>query len=261
MVIEIPFSFEFRTTEVCWNQSHARITGWARRTDATIDGNALVAVIAPDGVQYAVRYSRHRLPEGWRHEGLWLEAYTDEDVERVFAGFEPLLLVQSGRNYVTRAEFKEHSKPADCWQLREEFLRLTPNSDEAVAFLRRWGRWNLAEYVELPELIRLQEAVREALMGGPEKWFQSAYSFPPTWDRSPEYPFFTFLTDQCEVAIRLSVTIDLLKGVKFKPCARPDCGRPFAVGSHKDRKFCCRECGHLEAVRRSRKNPVGAGAE
>lgn len=206
------------------------------------------------------RYPRQRLPEG-RWDNLWLEAYTDEDVERVFSGFEPVLLVPSGDTWVDPEEFKKHSQPADAWQLREEFLRVEPSCESVLTFLNKWGRWNFMEFVDLAEILRLQGAVREALTDSPERWFQSPYSFPPTWGHSPEYPFFTFLTDQCEIAVRLTVTLDLLKGLKFTRCARPDCGQLFALGTRRVKKFCSRDCAHLEAVRRSRKKTERNGAE
>jgi len=119
--------------------------------------------------------------------------------------------------------------------------------------LNKWGRWNDAEYVELPEIIRLQQAVREALTDSPDKWFASQYSLPFNWRRSPKFPYFALLTDKVEVAVRMTVTIDLLNQSRFQTCERRDCGRPFKVESGHNRKFCSRHCGHLEAVRRSRK--------
>jgi hypothetical protein len=260
MIIQIPFSFDYRTAAVRWAEVQARITGWGRRTNGAKDGSALVAWITTDGLQHPIRYPRQRLPEG-RWDNLWLEAYTDEDVERVFSGFEPVLLVPLGDTWVDPEEFKKHSRPADAWQLREEFLRVEPSSEAVLAFLNKWGRWNFMEFVDLAEIVRLQGAVREALTESPERWFQSPYSFPPTWGYSAEYPFFTFLTDQCEIAIRLTVTVDLLKGLKFTRCARPDCGQLFALGARRVKKFCSRDCTHLEAVRRSRKKTERNGAE
>jgi hypothetical protein len=251
MVINVPFSFEFRAIKTQWEQASARITGWGKRTDGTLDGSNLVAEITTRGVRYPIRYPRRRLPPG-RWDNLWLEAGSNDDVERVFSGFEPLLLVPFGKTYVEDAEFKKYTQPADPWQMRDDFLRLAPSCGEVLAFLNEWGRWNFEEYVELSEIVHLQGAVREALVSSPEKWFQSDHSFPPTWRRSPEYPYFRFLTDKCEVAVCMTVTIDLLNELKFKTCERPDCGQPFAE-SRSDRRFCCKECGHLEAVRRSRK--------
>jgi hypothetical protein len=61
------------------------------------------------------------------------------------------------------------------------------------------------------------------------------------------------LTDRAEAALRMTVTADLFEEAKFKTCTRPDCRQPFKVESNHDKRFCSRACGHIEAVRRSRK--------
>ena len=63
--------------------------------------------------------------------------------------------------------------------------------------------------------------------------------------------YFGMLTDRAEIALRLTVTLDLVKQVKFSNCARIECGQPFPE-SRRDKQFCSRECAHVEAVRRSR---------
>jgi hypothetical protein len=250
--IQIPFSFEFRTTKVQWAQADSRITGWARRNDGTVDAQNLVAKITSSGFSRPVRYPRQLLPEGI-YDNLWIEAYTDKDVERSLSAYEPELFVPSGQAHAEGADFKKHSQPADASEMRKEFLSLKPNSKSVIAFLNKWGRWNFEEFVQLSEILRLQQSVREALISSPESWFSSRYSFPPPWRRSPEYPYFFFLTDRCEVAIRLTVTIDLLKQAKFRVCARADCGQPFPVETQHEKKYCDQYCGHLESLRRTRK--------
>jgi hypothetical protein len=142
---------------------------------------------------------------------------------------------------------------ADAWEMRNDFLRINDTMESAIAFLNKWGCWNHEKSVGLPELIRLRDAVREGLISSPEKWFASQFGHSYIWQRSPAYPFFALHTDQCERAICMTVTIDLLHRVKFKICARRDCGLPFAVSSKHKRKYCTQYCGHLESVRRNRK--------
>ncbi len=235
------------------------MTGWAKRPDATVDGSALMAKVTTAELRYWVKYPRRNLPEG-QWDNLWLEAYTDQDVERIFADWEPTFLIPSGKTYTDETEFRKHSQPAAPWQMRDDFLRLKPNYEDAKIFLSKWGRWNFAEFVELREMIRLQEAVREALTSSAESWFASTNCFPPAGRRTDKFPFFTFVTDLCEVAVRLTVTIDLLQNAKFELCARPDCGQPFKVESRRKRKYCKRECGHLELVRKKRKKGNSEGA-
>ena len=252
MLINIPLSFEFRKTKADWNQSIAQITGWARRVDGTIDGGSLTAQIATGGFSRPVKFPRKRLPEG-QYEGLWLIAYTDAEAAEALSAFNPLLLVPSGKTYVEDEELKKNSQPADPWLLRAEFLKLDPTPEAVVAFLNQWGRWNSEEYVELSEITSLQQAIREAMTTSPGKWFESPYSLPSNWRRRSEFPYFALLTDKIEVALRMTVTTDLLDQLDFRACARPDCGQPFKVESNHVRKYCSKSCAHVEAVRRSRK--------
>jgi hypothetical protein len=255
MIVNIPLSFEYRKTTAQWDQSSAHITGWARRTDGTVDGGALVAEITTRGLIHSVKFPRKRLPEGeW--DSLWLMAYANADVERLLSVYEPLLLVPWGSVYADPQELNKHSQPADPWQLREEFLRLEPTPKSAIAFLNEWGRWNSEEFVEMTEIVKLQQAIRDAVTAEPDRWFASDYSLPMNWRRSPVYPFFEVLTDKIEVALRMSVTVDLLEKAEFKTCVRPDCGQPFKVASKHDKKFCSRACAHIEAVRRSRRTAI-----
>jgi hypothetical protein len=258
MIVKIPLSFEYRKTKVQWALASAHITGWAKlpylssRLDRVVDGSYLMAEITTGGVSYPVRFSRKRLPEG-EFDNLWMEAYSDADVEHVLSAYEPLLLVPTGKTFVEEEDLRKNSDPADAWQLREEFLKLEPTSEKAIAFLNKWGRWNSEEYLELSEIIHLQLAVREAVMNSQYGWFASEYSLPSDWRRCPEFPYFSLLTDKAEAALRMTVTADLLEQSTFKTCARPDCGQPFKVESKHEKKFCSHACGHLEAVRRSRK--------
>jgi len=230
----------------------ARITGWAKRTDGTVDGSALMAEVTTAELTYPIKYPRKNLPEG-RWDNLWLEAYSDRDVERALSDWEPTLLIPSGRTYPDEADLRKHSQPADAWQMRDEFLRLKPNLEDLRSFLGDWGRWNFAEFLELREIVDLQQAVRDALASSAEGWFASAMCFPPVGRRTQKYPYFTFLTDMCEVAVRLTVTVDLLRKTRFKLCGRDDCRQPFPVTSKREKNYCSRECGHLELVRRKRR--------
>jgi hypothetical protein len=139
--------------------------------------------------------------------------------------------------------------------MREDFLRCKPDRKAIITFLNDWGRWrDFRMLADLAEFVSLQRTVREALTSSPEKWLASQYAFPTMKrSRSSEYPYFTMLTDACEVAIRMTTTIDLMRQLKFKTCARHDCGIPFAVTSNHRRAYCSQYCAHLESVRRNRK--------
>jgi hypothetical protein len=54
-------------------------------------------------------------------------------------------------------------------------------------------------------------------------------------------------------AILATIQIDLLDGLEFRECARPDCkAPPFKRTSGHERKYCSDRCAHLEAVRAHR---------
>src|SRR5438270_14099603 len=88
-VVSFPFLFEFKMLPVPWIQARARIIGWGRRKDGSVDGGELVAEI--EG--HKVPYSRRNLSEEWDH--LWMQAYSDKDVERVLANVRPAVLFPS----------------------------------------------------------------------------------------------------------------------------------------------------------------------
>ncbi len=54
-------------------------------------------------------------------------------------------------------------------------------------------------------------------------------------------------------ALVLTLSVDQVQGAKVRKCARPDCGVSFSsTGGHK-RKYCTWYCGHIESVRRNRR--------
>ena len=54
-------------------------------------------------------------------------------------------------------------------------------------------------------------------------------------------------------AMKLTLVVDAVSGAKVRKCARTDCRTLFTfTGGHK-RKYCSWYCGHIESVRKSRK--------
>jgi hypothetical protein len=247
MIVKIPVSLEFRRTKVNWMPGTTHFTGWARRADGTEEGGYLMVEIAVGGrTRPPIRYSRKRLPG--EIGDLWMQVYSDADVEQLLTGYEPQVLVPSGETFIEEDTLRKYSQPADAWELRARFLSLKPTVENAMAFLNEWGRWNSEKFVGLTEIVRLQ-----ALTESPAGWFDSDYSALSAWQRCPKFPYFSMVTDSAEAALRMTVTADLLDEAKFKICSRPDCGQPFKLESNHDKKFCSRACAHLVAVRRSRK--------
>jgi hypothetical protein len=253
-IFQLPISFDFRTTKVQWAGAYARVVGWNKKDDGTVDGdNVLAAVETEGGRRKLVSFPLDRLPEDtWeRCIEMPCSEESDSEIEAICAGFMPHLLICSGGGHVTDSELCKRP-PADAWQMRDDFLRLEGTGTSALTFLRKWGKWG-SGWVEVREMISLQSAVREALTSNPTKWFASSKSSLSLWRQTVEYPYFNLRTDQCALAIRISVTIDLLQRVKFKICARRDCAAPFSVTSRHRREYCSQYCGHLESVRRGRK--------
>ena len=252
MIINFPIEFWFQQTPVEWFQASARFTGWARRVDGTVDGGNLIAEITLNGLTRDIRIPLRRLP-GDRPFGFWLQAYTDDDVERELAGYEPLLFVPKTATPQGEEKQSANGQSSDAWTLREEFLRVTPGIQSWFMFLKKWGRWNSQEFIEPEDCTQLQKAIRDAVTGSVEQWFADPNVIPSDCRRSSQFPFLVLHTDKIETALRVSVTDDLLKQTKFKICARTDCGQPFKAESQHDKKFCSQKCAHLEAVRRSRR--------
>jgi hypothetical protein len=262
-VIKIPVSFEFRTAKVEWVEARARIVGWWKQDDGTIDRDGLIARITEGNaglIGRIVNFRTIHLPfEQWAQCRDESSVHADNDekdraVERVCSILSPCVFVSSSRIPLEPFDLKMTS-PADAWQMREDFLRMTPDNSGAMRFLNKWGSWSYEDHVELSELLEMQRSVRTALISSsPGTWFAGGFSsLPISPFQTTEYPYFTASTIQCQDAIRMTVTIDLLLRLRFKACARRDCAMPFAIKSKHKRKYCTQYCGHLVSVRRNRK--------
>jgi hypothetical protein len=257
--VNIPMSFEFRTTKIQWEEARANVIGWRQQQDETKELLHLVAeIISVSGKKKTIGLPLSRLSEkdGAQCLATLGKRHTDEAVKEICSGLELRYFVHERKTYVEDSELRKHSRAADAWQLRDDFLSLKGNSETVLAFLNKWGRWvRLRTYLDMAEIAALQQVVREALTSSAEIWFRSVYATPPVANsRSKEFPYFVMLTDACEAAIRTTTTIDLLRQLKFKTCARPDCVKPFEVTSKHERNYCSQYCAHLESVRRSRKS-------
>jgi hypothetical protein len=257
--IQIPFSFDFRTTKVQWEEARASVIGWRNQQGETNDPVHLIAGIASTtGKKKTIGLPLSRLPNREKEQCLATlgKRHMDEAVKEICAGLELRYFVHDSKTYIKDSELRKHSHAADAWQLREDFLSLRGDSEAALAVLNKWGRWiPWRTHVDMVEILALQRAVRHALTSPAEIWFRSLYASPPKVNsRSSEFPYFVILTDACEAAIRTTTTIDLLRKLKFKTCARPDCPMVFPIKSKHERNYCRQYCAHLESVRRARKS-------
>ena len=61
----------------------------------------------------------------------------------------------------------------------------------------------------------------------------------------------------CHEMLMVTTQMDLLRGARFRYCQRPDCHIPFPVTTEHRKIYCSWYCGHIEAVRRTRKGQKG----
>src|SRR5882724_1333056 len=235
-IVQLPMRFEFRIARLHWIEAQGRIVGlggdiwgqWEFQTEVTAGTR-----------KKRVRLPREDVPpELWNR---WIDTtHTlhegddfDKVAEQIFCDFRPCLLI----GFRPHASDKR-SVPADAWQLRDAFLRLAPDVQSVVSFLNRWGHWSGDEHTQLQKIIGFQEVIRNGLLSSSEEWLSDGLnSALGLTRRRSEYPYFALETVDCEPAIRATVTIDLLQQVKFRTCARRDCGQPFPIESRHHRKY------------------------
>jgi hypothetical protein len=260
-VVQIPMSFQFRLAKIEWAQTSARITGWCKQQDGTADSKYLFAEVSNSKGTNSIKLSLDELPGNEKKQCLATlgQKNADEGVKQICQGFEPQLFVHNREAFLTEVALTRNTEPADAWQMREEFLRLKLDSETAFSFLQVWGRWNqLRRYVQLSEMVHLQRSIRDGLTSSPAKWFAGPGAQPiVVSSRLLEFPYFAMKTDSCQIALGTATTIDLLRRLEFKTCARGDCEMPFEVTSNHERAYCSQYCAHLASVRRNRKAAKG----
>jgi hypothetical protein len=186
-----------------------------------------------------------------------------------------------------RRENSNKKRPRiDAWSLRDEFLRLKRGNVELLEFLNYWGTWRewfentLTQYQpsvgpdpELPlSLPRFrppilsdsatavliesvwsdQDAFKTALKSPDLSASLARLSFA-AFEVRREFPHFVRKVATCRDAIQNTITMDILRGSRFRLCALSDCRIPFRLESGHKRTFCCQYHAHLASVRRNRK--------
>jgi hypothetical protein len=157
----------------------------------------------------------------------------------------------------------------DPWMLRREFLSLKRTTADLLEFLNKYGAWSLAagprqrkrwrtgesrwgpQAVYAAEIWADQDRIREALKRGAREWFTGSDSLL-TLGARPEFPHYVRRDRSCLEAIHTSITVDFLRGVRFRICARKDCGNPFPA-DRRGKRYCEQYCAHLVSVRKGRK--------
>jgi len=158
-------------------------------------------------------------------------------------------------------------RPVDVWLMRKEFLSLEKNEKELLAFLNKYGWWDSHPQTPVCDFWELQEVLRMVLLGSPRARGQMlsrrmfaglpgplATRLTASFDYEGGVPKYVAETDRCLDAIVTSIQVDLVRGVKFGECVRPDCHEIFDIRSKHERKYCGERCRHLEVMRHRREN-------
>jgi hypothetical protein len=150
----------------------------------------------------------------------------------------------------------------NAWTMRDEFFHLHRNDNDALLkFLNRWGWWRSWESFDssvaetAASIWDLQQIFRSAVSGTLGTWLNDSRNefFPMIVRPQSGFPPYLLSLRSCELAIRATITIDLLQRVEFRICARRDCRAPYAIESGHARKYCTQYCGHLVSVRKNRR--------
>ena len=175
----------------------------------------------------------------------------------------------------------------DGWHLRDEFFGLPENDIEALTrFLNKVGVWSSETgasldwsryplHVHPHDVWRFREELKDALLY--PKAFASSVTPRLTKARTlldlmtphpaNNFPLSFELTDVAAGAVTLTnarhmlfatVLADVARGIRFKTCKRKDCRKPFPIESEHKREYCGQYCGHLQSVRRKRREARAA---
>lgn len=238
--IQIPIAIQFETRPARWIAHEAEIIGWWVEDDGTPSDMYLAAALGGE--------SKQKVPLYWGDlpSDLAASCSKEIDVAKLCAGFAPQVLVNTWKG-------AEKARSADPWQMREDFLKIKPDVAGVHGFLQEWGWWNNSHYVWIDHVLRSHREFRKALTSPRESRFKTGFDLPLGELLSARFPYLSFKTWRCEGAIRLTIAADFLRGIAFKVCGRRDCATPYAVTTRHRRKYCSQYCGHLESVRRQRK--------
>jgi hypothetical protein len=170
----------------------------------------------------------------------------------------------------------------DGWYWRDRFFALDEHRlDDVVAFLNEVGAWpseggsTPGHHMDYPVLVQpetlwlFREDLQCALLSRDNfiNTVTPQLTKAKTWldlYRSHSANEFTMSFELMDVAAGVvtitnarhmlfaTVLADLARSIRFKTCARTDCGKPFPIENKHKRKFCTQYCGHLVSQRKKR---------
>ena len=258
-LFSFPVGFDFMVVPSKWTAKAAGIEGWWQTEHNTSDLDYLAAVTFDANAPERFRIGIERLPEE-----IFDACYSagpdasDEEIQEICSGFSLEVLVNAipGSDYeqfhLKHALAELKAKQCDPWEMRSEFIEMNPDTLAALAFLNKWGRWGQNRFEFARDIIRSSVQTRKDVLSD-DHGQRGSIVFLPDLQRIPRFPHFVVRTASCEKAIRTTLLADFVNGIKFKACARPDCGKAFSIESKHAREYCTQYCAHLESVRRNRK--------
>ena len=219
-----------------------------------------------------------RIPAEWRL-GRFTKLHQFDDLQalaRVARG-EP----EQDSSFLTVHYSPGTTTTYNPWEKRDEFFRLKPDDTEGlIRFLGTVGLFErvpkFGEREESPDFAVARTAKRTLMvpylsnfridsiwearrllqnsLGSLDKHTGEQIDFHTQIVRSKERAQVNVTTTTFLEAILLTLSVDRVQKAKVLKCARPDCPVTFSFTSGHRRKYCSWDCGHLESVRRQRRN-------
>jgi hypothetical protein len=250
--ISLPVQFTFTSQRLKWVLARLNLNRWRRhRRGPWYIGASVLS--PPEFERFAYGVDPSKVPTQIRQELPHYGAHLPAKLRSM--DIEVLL-------YVPHNE-EPQSLTIDPWQARDEFLSLRRSITDLLVFLNRYGAWRREHLpwdsttvwgrrprLAFPEDFWNEQArIRESLKGGAKNWtWRDVLRLSPR----PEFPHYVHEAMCCFEAINTATTIDFLKNIRFKICARPDCAKPFPA-DRTNKIYCEQYCGHLVSVRNKRK--------
>lgn len=180
---------------------------------------------------------------------------TATEIEKAAAAFLAVLRVKG-----------KPPRTFDPWKLRDAFLA-----------------WPLEDWQDFCEMVDLgvpqisknefadwQRLFRKALILPAREWKTLAGEFaqqkvkrllerlPIDFEWEAETPIARINCTSAFKTIIATIQVDALQGAQFRVCARHDCNNPPFRVEARHKIFCCSDCAHLVAVRKSRERAAEA---
>jgi len=191
--------------------------------------------------------------------------------------FKTALLAPANPGDVLEAERCKTGRVSrfDPWEKRTEFLRLQEGDTQSLlAFLNTIGSWEgrartiwdgESALPSLNEDLLGRESVSESKVWEVRQSIDDAlkslnkvsgghFEFPCRLVTGKDGPKTLITTTSFMKAVQLTLSVDRALGAKVRKCERPDCATRFSNSGGRDRKYCCWYCGHIESVRRQRRD-------